>query len=298
MNSNLSWFFDIFAIALLLVFLYTGGKRGFVKSILLITGYIISLRIAFLVINSASPVIYDKYVKTKVVSIVEKQLGDVDVVTEIQRAINNSFADTGISVDKEKIKDIISSNSGNIGKDIETYINANNKDVNISSDEINQNIQDIYNNSIVEKFISSIPTYINNNDYQNAHSTTTINKTLKALTGTKEDAASYIEKSFLRNNLIIVLRSIIFVIVFIISLFVVRLLTRALSIVNKIPLVGPVNTFLGMIFGLLQGLVVIYIIALIIHAVIALSSNQMLVFNSNTIGNTIFFKHIYDFKLL
>ena len=299
MNNNYSWFFDVFTAAILLFYLYTGGKRGFVKSILFIAGYLVSFVLAFFISGSASPVIYDDFIKPKVISTVEKELDQMDITSEIQRTLNNTFGKYGVSLKKEDVNKIISSDSSDIGTTLSKFINSNFRDANVDANAINDDIKNIFSSSVLDKFLPSMPGYMQGTvDNYISQSSNNMNETLKVLTGTKQEAASYIEEHMIRSNVLSIVKIIVFIVVFSLSLLIFKLLSRLMSFINKIPLVGPMNTFLGMIVGIIQGLLAIYIIALIIHVLIALSGGEMLVFNTKTIENTILFKRIYDFNIL
>ena len=52
------------------------------------------------------------------------------------------------------------------------------------------------------------------------------------------------------------LRTIIFVVLFILIFIILSILIKATSVINKLPLIGQLNSLLGGVAGLLQGLVI------------------------------------------
>ncbi|WP_040198184.1 CvpA family protein [Candidatus Soleaferrea massiliensis] len=59
------------------------------------------------------------------------------------------------------------------------------------------------------------------------------------------------------------IRAVIFCILFALCMFLVRRLMRSLRFVNRIPLLGPFNYFLGGVLGFIQGAIVLLVIALL-----------------------------------
>ena len=60
--SSLAWFYDVFAIGLVLAMLYIGAKKGFVKTVLILVSYIVALVGGYLIADPMSGAIYDKVV--------------------------------------------------------------------------------------------------------------------------------------------------------------------------------------------------------------------------------------------
>ena len=101
MGTQFSWFYDVLTVALIVGFLYVGGKRGFIRSVILIAGYVISFILAFAISKSAAPVIYEKFVQPRIVSAIEKNIEKVDITTEIKKALGLDTLE--IDIPKEEL---------------------------------------------------------------------------------------------------------------------------------------------------------------------------------------------------
>ena len=97
---------------------------------------------------------------------------------------------------------------------------------------------------------------------------------------------------------LIPLRTIIFIILFIIISVLLSLIIKATSIINKIPLIGTLNEFLGAIMGLVHGVIVIFVIVIILNMIVALTENSLIFLNESTIDKSFVFSWIYNFKFL
>lgn len=101
----------------------------------------------------------------------------------------------------------------------------------------------------------------------------------------------------------VLLNIIAFIIVFSVFSFFLKIFTRKLKILNKVPVIGPLNILLGAVFGIIKGFLVIFLVVALISliktpfwsntmeasAIVALSQHYMaLLFNlifSNVVDN-------------
>ena len=297
MGIQFAWFFDVVVVALLLAFLYIGGKRGFIRSVIMIAGYIISFILAFFISSTASPMIYEKYVQKNVVTMVEHNINNIDIAGEVQKSLG--LESMGITVDKQEINDVIAKSNGDLSGDIRNYISKKTNGYDVPKAEIDSKLQSIFNSSVADRFINSLPSYMTDTAKEYlSKGNQTISETLKAFTSTKTDAAKFVEKNIIRGSVIAIIKLLVFIIVFAVALIIVKLISRVFSLANKIPIAGTINALLGSALGLLQAIAIILIIAIILHILIALSNDEMIIFNTQTIQKTYLFKLFYDFKLI
>lgn len=297
MGTQFAWFYDAVAAALLLIFLYAGGKRGLIRSVLMVIGYILAVFAAQFVSKTAAPILYEKFAQEKIVSIIEENIENINITNEIKKVLG--FETLGITVEDEEIKNIISSNSGDLSEDIRLFISEKTGGVEVPKADIDEKLNTAFNSSFISSFIDTLP-----GDIAEAFSayfqqgSQKISETIKVLTTSSADAAKYIEINIVRNSILPIIRLLIFILVFTFAVIVVKMITRLFSGFNRVPLAGPVNMLLGAVLGLAEGLAVLYLISLILHALIILSGDSMIVFNNQTIQNTYLFKFIYNYKLL
>lgn len=297
MENNYSWFFDVFALAIILFYLYIGGKKGFVKTLLYFAGYVISFALAFWVSNNLSTSVYDAVIKDNVTNTIESKLDNFNASDEIKRILNNSFGKYGISVTSNDVENAAKNPDKSFIDSLCTKINASYPEANVNPQQLNSILNDFTSSGIFSPIISSISNELNVDVSNQLKEDFNLDSYLKNICSDKKTAAQFIESKFIRNNVIAIVKFILFVISFFICMTIVRILCNMISFVNRVPLIGPANAILGGVLGILEGLLVVYIISIIIKIIITLSSGNMLVFNSNTVENTIIFKHIYNINL-
>lgn len=86
-------------------------------------------------------------------------------------------------------------------------------------------------------------------------------------------------------------RTIAFLILAIVIFLIIRILLKLSGMINKVPLIGGVNRFFGGIFGLLEGLLFLWVICLLIMLFSGTSFGMKIV---EVINSNAFLKLIYD----
>jgi hypothetical protein len=98
--------------------------------------------------------------------------------------------------------------------------------------------------------------------------------------------------------IMIPLRTLIFFIIFVIICLVTSFFAKKLAIINRIPLVGPVNSFLGGVAGLVKSAVIILLICISLNILITITGNNIIFINTMTIEQSFIFSHIYYFDFI
>lgn len=92
----------------------------------------------------------------------------------------------------------------------------------------------------------------------------------------------------------IMIQSIVFLVLFIVFCILVKLVTKALKIIDKLPVIGTANAVLGLVVGLVQAVIFLFIFTSVVALIIQLSGNQMDAVNSEIVGQSHVFKAIYN----
>lgn len=154
---------------------------------------------------------------------------------------------------------------------------------------------------IINDFTSSLPFFVsgmvNNSEPGEASAIEKIFASVIASTET-DNITHRIADDIVKPYLLVPIRALIFVAIFVIIFVVLKLLSNLIRWVNKIPLIGGINKFLGAIAGIAQGAVVIFLICIFVQVIITLTGNDLIFLNTMTIDETSIFRHIYYFDFL
>ncbi len=96
----------------------------------------------------------------------------------------------------------------------------------------------------------------------------------------------------------IAVQTIAFAVIFIVVSILLNLLAKLLEFVNKIPVIGGLNSFCGGVVGVVQGLLTICIVCLAVRMVTVLTGGDIMFFNNAAIDSSIIFKYFYEIELL
>ncbi|MCH5323775.1 MAG: CvpA family protein [Eubacterium sp.] len=97
---------------------------------------------------------------------------------------------------------------------------------------------------------------------------------------------------------LIPIRTLIFVLIFVIIMIVLTVIINATSLINKLPLIGKFNEALGGILGIIEGMMIIFIIVIVLHFATAASDNSLVFLNEMTINESYAFSWVYNFEFL
>ncbi len=294
MENNLSWFYDVITVAVVLAFIYLGSKRGFVKSIVIFLSFAIAFVGSYLVSTKASPVIFDEFIQVPCEEFVAENFSTFNANSQIKNVLANIGIE--LEVTDEMVIEILNmsstleeglinhlENSGVlITEDMKTIINNG-----LSTDGILQSLEGNINSELLN-FIS----------LANEISGNSIDKMLFDLYQYQQADMPYqLTQTIIRPVAVQIITVLLFMITFVILMALVRIFANTTSFINKIPFAGGLNRFLGSIFGIAQGIVTIYFIALGVKMLVYLSNNELLFFNDTTIETTRIFHYLYNFSL-
>lgn len=153
-------------------------------------------------------------------------------------------------------------------------------------------------NKAIEEMAQSLPSFMSGV----ADSLVTEEKindvVISILDADSDDYASAITDNVVKPVVLVPMRALIFTILFVIILVVLNILARFMRGINRIPLIGGINKFLGAIAGFVQGAIVIFLICMFVQVVVVLSGNELIFLNTMTIDESFIFKKIYYFEFL
>lgn len=228
----MSTIFDIAVVAIVVLLIFLGYKRGFIRTVFNFIGYIAAAVLAFLLGNSIAELIFNSFFRSRAVELINSELSKAAGGQSISEMIQRAFA------------------------------------------AIPENIRAF----VPEGAISQIE------------------QGLTQSTPTTTDVSEAIVSEIIGPIAIMILQLLLFVILFIILCIVVKLVTRQLKFIDKIPFVGTANSVLGLVIGLAEAVIFLFLFTSIAAMLIQLSGNQWTWLNSSVVEDTLIFKLIYAYN--
>ena len=144
----------------------------------------------------------------------------------------------------------------------------------------------------VEGAIEKLPEFINNSLKTEEKQAEISDHIVKLYTTNVSEFSHNITETVVKPILISILAVAVFVIVFLVVFIVCVILSKALKIVNKLPLLGGVNSLLGGIIGFLKGLIIVLIINYVIVSLTSSGTNIFGVITAETVHSSLIMKNL------
>lgn len=119
-----------------------------------------------------------------------------------------------------------------------------------------------------------------------------------AMIDTKSSVKTALMDGIISPACIIIIRSIIIILLFFVFAAILGFTARAAGFINKIPVLGKINSLLGGVAGLCEAAVIIVVLCLVTRLISSMFSGNVILFNDTAINSTFLFKHIYNLDFL
>lgn len=297
MGNEFWWFFDALVIAVIIAFIYIGAKKGFAKKISVIVGYILALGIAFFGSRVIAPQIYDSAIKETTVSGIESVLEELDFTQIVKQTISGKYS--GLKLSDAEINSVLNSEDGNVSDNLYELMRKKDSVVTKDKNQFENIFCTLITNNIDSALSDKVPSFIIEPLIQDtANKVDECNNLIVTLIKGEEATADYFEAKYLREPLVNIVTIFTFIILFLIVLVATRFVANRLEEANSIPVLGKVNSLVGGVLGLAEGLVIVFIISLIIKLIISIGNGEMVLFNEDTIEKTKVFKQFYEISFV
>lgn len=159
-----------------------------------------------------------------------------------------------------------------------------------AGDRLTATIETELNNAVDVALVEALPDYI----VSGAQAFGIYDDILLSQRDTVSETAVMIVENVAKPVITGLVRMISSVIIFMILMFIFRIIIRAVNKLFKLPVIKGVNMFLGGILGGCKGSIAVLLLCLIISVVAVLSGGSFWIFTPENIEKTILFKLIYN----
>ncbi len=295
MGVQFWWFYDVIAVAAVLVCVFLTVKRGLMKASISLVGYVLAVVIALSASSSVANSFYEGSVRTNNIKKLDYNITNGDFYGDLATYLNNLGYD--VYVDQIKLEAICNSEEGNVDEQIYTYLNnINNREVapeGIFMEKLHEGYATVISDLIKRQLSEYSAEYAAE---QIRNKPTAIYKYMKLVKDPdyKTPAAellvdTYLEKPY-KTQVRLVCLIFLLVVFIVITIFVETIANRRDHIEASL----VTNVISGLI-GIVKGIVVLFLIAVMVRLYVVLGSNKMLFFNHEAIDNSYIFKYVYSF---
>lgn len=294
MGEQFWWFYDVIAVAAVLVCVFLTAKRGMMKAAISVVGYALAVGIALSVSSSVANSFYKGSVRTSNIKKLTYNIENGDFYSDFADYLEN--LDYDISIDTKNLEQICTSDE-NIDAKIYSYLNnINNIEVDpegIFMDKLHEGYAVLVRDLVAKQLSEYSAEYAAEQIRQKPSS---IHKYMKLVRDPdfKQPAAEYIVDTYLekpyKSQIRLVSLMVLMAVFIIITVFMETMANRKEHMEESL----ATKTLSGII-GLFKGAVIVLLIAVMVRLYVVLGSNKMLFFNHEAIDNSYIFKYVYNF---
>lgn len=164
---------------------------------------------------------------------------------------------------------------------------------NIKNSEIADSV-----NEVIEQVADAVPTLDLKGKKIDDIDSGMINSVVVSVVQSSGNPGKAVLDNVAKPIVLVPLRTIIFVVLFFLVFIILSIIIKATSLINKLPVIGKLNSLLGGILGLLQGLIIVFIVVIIAHMAVEMSNNTLIFLNDMTINKSYAFSWVYNFSFL
>ncbi len=338
MGSQFAIAFDLISVAIVVLMFFAGWRRGLANMVLGFAAAIVAFMAAMLLSMPIAEAAYNNYVEEplteKIDEAVDNSFSSLSLNSfsevEFESVFISGTAADEIELDylgrDSAIIDLTNVDFSTIGLNAEDLEflglepTFNLSSVNIKTAEFSKAdvekyglgklaVSQFISVSMIEKgdlsefnkFIELVDSYIPGKKALIGSDSITVSYVRKLVLGmmdSKESLRDTVMTTFVRPNCIIVIRTAAFVLIYAIVFAIIRFIASASKLIDKIPVVGDINSFLGGIAGAVEGILIVFIFCLAARLVVSVLDGNAMIFNQETIDKTFIFKRIYEFDFL
>lgn len=237
---------DALALLVLLLFFFLGRRRGFVAMALLLVGALVSLWAAQQLAQPAAQWCYDSFARERLVRFVEDKLEDGEGGSDIA-LLADRMEGFSEDYDPARVLDRLKDKADGLLDELERFTASQN------------------GQGAVIPFLDELDA-----DPQQTEQ-------LQELLSDGATLAEALVESLLKPVALSFLETLCFLVLFLLFMVVIRLLIALSGVLNRLPLLGGMNRFLGSLCGLAEGAVVLYLLGILLRMLAATAGPDSLI---------------------
>lgn len=291
--------FDAAAVIITLIMVVANAKKGFSGKATVLIGYLLATAFAWTACITVSPMLYQNYIKGSSIQKIEDALNDekLDIAADISQKISQQTY--GVSIRSDYIESAALQESSDFGNALYQIISENTSMLS-SKEAVTNLVADTLSDSLGTKLGNVVPESAVNmiNACVEENSDALFESVRKLIKGDNHAAAVYIQEQFIEKPTLIIVKTAVYVIVFLLVMIITRVVAEMLRSGRDSSPLKKGDALLGGLLGLLESAAWLIIISVAVKAFINLNQDTNPIVNSDVINSTIIFKYIYNLNIL
>lgn len=280
----MKYILDLLIIALIIGCAVAGSRKGAVRMLITLVGYVLAVMAAVFVSNVASEYVYDNLVKPSVISVLESKAASLEEEYLSSDKINQIFEENGVDLTDEQLSAF--KDNSELYRDL------------LDNDKISEGLNNLFkeyceslttafDGIVPEEIIKEAERYLEENNMETE-------RMLTLITREKESMIKIIENEIIRPVMMKTVKLVLFGITFAVVMIIVSVVSYIAKVIRKIPVVNSADSFLGIMLGLIQGMLYTAVINFGVNVFIKFTSDANEFLNTTIISETYVFGLLYN----
>lgn len=279
---------DLIIAAAVIGCVYTGSRKGAVRMLISLAGYIAAIAAAVFVSNVATEYVYDTLVKPVVVSALESKADELGETYLSADRLEEKLAENGITLTKEQIKTVI--DGGEAYSEVLT--DAEFRDtLNHMFTDYCRALTEAFSGVLPDEILTETDRYINETDMK-------AERKMQLMLEERQSVTEIIEREIVRPVMLKTVKTVLFVLTIGAVGIIFSIISRAARVIREIPVVKNADSFFGGVLGFLQGVLLIILMNIGVSVFIKLTSDANQYLSTAVISETMVFKRLYSATFL
>lgn len=286
------WIYDAAFILIFFLCIYSSAKKGFSGILILVTGCVVSVFISSLISQKSSPYIYNTFIKRSSLKSVQEALVDYSPALGVKEAVEQE--NFGAVLDETRVKNLLESDDSI--EMLYEYTNQSTGYVVVT----HENYINILTSNFAELFAKQIgvklPPYVVRELTQRMSGNSELFvETTKLLLKSPKNVPEYIEKNYIREPALKLVRAFVFVISYFTLMMIIRVVVYKVIRFGLLNGYDRLDHFAGGVFGVVQAAAVVIIGAVLVKIMIQVAESKGSFISYETIEQTKLFRYVFDY---
>ncbi|MCC8110338.1 MAG: CvpA family protein [Ruminococcus sp.] len=278
------WFYDLVILAIFVLCIMSGMRRGFIRAIFGVVSYLVAVLISGIIAEPIAAAVYDGLLADSCSAWLEEELEDSNLSNTVQSA----FSIYGITLDDAMLEEIVEDPDGATEQICEA--------AGIPTDLLEETILPSLNTAVSSAYVD-LPDWMTDALLYETDTTDSAEQLIQTaavlLSEDSTDAAQSLSETYVRPAAISILKVFVFFVTFLLIFAVILVIIRMLFHATAGTGWESLNRLLGGALGCCQAILFLVLMRFLVKWLVTGGSNQLAFFNEDVIEQTILFRLFY-----
>ena len=295
MGNQFWWFYDVVAVAIILVCVFLSGRKGTMKAAITTVGYGIALALALGISTSAAEGLYRNTMRSSCIRNIEKAI-QADTFTNKYASYLESLG-YSLRVDSDRLERIFNSKEPDIDARLAKYVNNINGRKIADDEQTLEILHEGYAVVIRDIVLQNMSKYAAETAAREIRGDSKGMQELIPMITDKEDrtpAAKFIADNYTAPAYITIYKLIGVLILFVAAAIMIYFVLQQYMSRDEEHIEAG-SHISGGIIGIIKGCLFVTVAAVLVRIWAIMGSDEMLFFNNSVIDDSLIFKYFYTF---